>query len=106
MATHLSSLSGQQKRSAIAAFEHDNLLLPQNASNGKLQPESDLERTWKFGQSQIADAAGLSAGSKVFDLRMEEFGPYQIDYTSDGRYILMLLLVHIVIFLNASPFSL
>jgi U3 small nucleolar RNA-associated protein 7 len=79
-------LSNQQKTSAAAAYEHDSLLLTQEAS-ARLQAETDLERTWKVSQDEIKESIGQSAASKSFSLRLSEFGPYEIDYTHDGRHL-------------------
>lgn len=84
LATHLTTLANQQKSSAAAAYEHDSLLLPQDAS-GRIEVEDELERTWKVGQSDIAESVGQGAASNSFTLELGEFGPYEADYTSNGR---------------------
>ncbi|CAD6582917.1 MAG: Small subunit (SSU) processome component [Cyphobasidiales sp. Tagirdzhanova-0007] len=84
LSTHLSTLAVQQANSANTAYEHDSLLLAQDASS-RLQPETDLERTWKVSQGEITSSTGLSTARKSFKLRLDEFGPYEIDYTADGR---------------------
>lgn len=86
LAAHLSTLQNQQKASAAAAYEHDSLLLTQGGS-ARLEPETDLERTWKVSQQDISLSVGQSAASKSFRLRLDEFGPYEIDYTHDGRQL-------------------
>jgi U3 small nucleolar RNA-associated protein 7 len=84
LATHLTTLANQQKTSALAAYEHDSLLLPQDSSS-RLQAETDLERTWKVSQQEIQDAVGTAAAQKGFSLDLPDFGPYEIDYSADGR---------------------
>ena len=79
-------MAKQQKASSTAAYEHDSLLLPQDASS-RLQAETDLERTWRVSQQDIAQGVGSSAAKKHFDLRLSDFGPYQHDYTADGRHV-------------------
>jgi hypothetical protein len=86
LATHLTSLANQQKRAAAAAYEHDSLLLPQDV-NARLQAETDLERTWKVSQDDIVANIGAGAASKNFNLRLEDFGPYKLNYTADGRHL-------------------
>lgn len=86
LASHLTTLQNQQRSSAAAAHEHDSLLLSRQAS-ARLQPETDLERTWKVTQNDIAESVGQSAASKSFRLRLPDFGPYELDYTHDGRHI-------------------
>jgi len=84
LATHLSTLANQQKASALAAYEHDSLLLPQDASS-RLQAETDLERTWRVSQHEIQEAVGASTAQKGFSLSLPDFGPYELDYSADGR---------------------
>ncbi|KEI40118.1 uncharacterized protein L969DRAFT_48081, partial [Mixia osmundae IAM 14324] len=84
LASHLSELSSQHYRSAAAAHEHDDLLLDRSAS-GLLEPENDLERTWRVRQREIQDSVGLSSASKAFDLQLDDLGPYVGEYTHDGR---------------------
>lgn len=86
--THLGSLARQQKASAAAAFEHDSLLLPQDASS-RLQVETDLERTWKVSQDDIKQSIGASTAQKSFDLDLPDFGGYKATFSSDGRQLLL-----------------
>lgn len=84
LATHLSTLASQQKASALAAYEHDSLLLPSNSSS-RLQTENDLERTWKVSQDEIRQAVGAATAQKAFSLNLTDSGPYELDYSVDGR---------------------
>jgi hypothetical protein len=45
------------------------------------------EKTWRVSQDEIADAVGISARTKKFDLKLETIGDggYSIDYTRNGR---------------------
>lgn len=84
LAHHLQSLTSAAKASSLKAFEHDDLLL--NHSNaGLIETETDLERTWKVGQGEIVDGSAIGVASKAFSLSLNEFGPYAIDYTRNGR---------------------
>ena len=82
----MKNLSQQHQKAAEAAFEHDDLLVP-STNSGLLEAENDLERTWRIGQNEIKDAIGINAATKGFDLSLETFGPYAVDYTSNGRYV-------------------
>lgn len=84
LATHLATLANQQKASALAAYEHDSLLLPQDSSS-RLQAENDLERTWKVSQSDVQAAVGSATAQKAFSLELPDHGPYELDYSADGR---------------------
>ena len=82
--SHLSTIAQSHKASALSSFEHDAFLLPSD-NGGLIQVENDLERTWKVSQKDIKRDVGVGAASKGFDLNLEHFGPYSVDYTPNGR---------------------
>ncbi|KAJ1881501.1 putative U3 small nucleolar RNA-associated protein 7 [Coemansia sp. RSA 1722] len=85
---HAAEMGHQQRRhqeAAIAAARSE-MLLTEEA--GFLEAEG-MERTYKFTQKQIAENIDISSSSKIFDLRLEEFGPYTMDYSSNGRHLLV-----------------
>ncbi|XP_076822160.1 WD repeat-containing protein 46-like [Clavelina lepadiformis] len=47
------------------------------------------EATWEIKQREIADAADITSASKYFELRLDQFGPYSVDYTRNGRHLLI-----------------
>ncbi|VDN57781.1 unnamed protein product [Dracunculus medinensis] len=65
-------------RAEILNFEEKGFLLPDND-----------ERTYAIRQNEICAAVDLASASKHFDLILERFGPYQIDYTPNGRFLLI-----------------
>ncbi|KAK9810541.1 hypothetical protein WJX72_012424 [[Myrmecia] bisecta] len=71
---------------AFKAAKADEWLLPHDA--GELEAEG-MERTWRFKQEEIVEEVEVGAGRKVFDLKLEELGPYSLDFTRSGRYLLM-----------------
>lgn len=87
---HLQSLTAASKASAVHAYEHDNLLLPTNNA-GIMEVENELERTWRVTQDEIVQNASVGVQGKAFSLKLDEFGPYDIDYTRNGRYDLISL---------------
>ncbi|KAJ2704029.1 putative U3 small nucleolar RNA-associated protein 7 [Coemansia sp. IMI 203386] len=85
---HAAEMGHQQRRhqeAAIAAARSE-MLLTEEA--GFLEAEG-MERTYKFTQKQIAENIDISSSSKIFDLKLEEFGPYTMDYSSNGRHLLV-----------------
>lgn len=48
-----------------------------------------MEKTFKFKQDDIAQAVDAQTSAKKFDLKLEEFGPYTIDYSRNGRGLLI-----------------
>lgn len=61
-------------------------LLPEKA--GTLEAEG-LEKTYKFTQEQLKPNLSVSAAAKIFNLKLDKFGPYTLDYTRDGRQLLI-----------------
>ncbi|KAJ8265160.1 hypothetical protein COCON_G00142590 [Conger conger] len=82
------SLSGAEVASNLAqnqAARYD-LLLPEDA--GFLEGDED-EDTCTFLQEDIADAVDITSGAKYFNLTLSQFGPYRVDYTRNGRHLLL-----------------
>lgn len=87
---HLAHLTSTAQNLAESNYEHDQLLLLNNNSNsnqGLIEVENDLERTWKVTQQEIVENSSVATKGKQFSLNLEEFGPYSIDYTRNGRHL-------------------
>ncbi|XP_019951873.2 WD repeat-containing protein 46 [Paralichthys olivaceus] len=63
-----------------------DLLLPEDA--GFLEGEED-EDTCTISQEDIADAVDITSGTKYFNLKLSQFGPYRVDYSKTGRHLLL-----------------
>jgi len=50
-----------------------------------MEAENDLERTWRITQDEIVKNSAVATQGKQFSLDLEEFGPYAVDYTRNGR---------------------
>ncbi|BGO94183.1 hypothetical protein NBRC10512_001339 [Rhodotorula toruloides] len=83
---HLAHLSSSAQASASLSASHDDLLLQHNNA-GALEAETDLERTWRVTQDEIVDASAVSAESQAFSLQLDQFGPYDLSYTRNGRHL-------------------
>lgn len=81
---HLTALSSSAKASGIKSFEHDDLLLD-HSNSGLMETENEMERTWKVKQDEIVESSAVGTASKAFSLKLNEFGPYAVDYTRNGR---------------------
>ncbi|EXJ54193.1 hypothetical protein A1O7_09530 [Cladophialophora yegresii CBS 114405] len=55
---------------------------------GFLQPEDELERTYKVRQDDILDAVGIQQANKSVEFKLD-LGPYVSDYTRNGRSLLL-----------------
>ncbi|KAJ8875085.1 hypothetical protein PR048_022976 [Dryococelus australis] len=56
--------------------------------SGYLQADEG-EVTTQFTQRQIADSVDITSATKRFDLNLREFGPYRMNYTRNGRFLLL-----------------
>lgn len=63
-----------------------DLLLPEDA--GFLEGDED-EDTCTISQDDISDAVDITSGSKYFNLHLSQFGPYRLDYSRNGRHLLL-----------------
>ncbi|XP_043938107.1 WD repeat-containing protein 46 [Protopterus annectens] len=63
-----------------------DLLLQEEA--GFLEGD-DGEDTCTIEQQDIAEVVDITSASKYFNLTLDQFGPYRIHYTRNGRYLLL-----------------
>ena len=64
------------------------LLLPEEV--GVLETEGEMEKTYKFKQTELRAAADVLTTRKIFDLSLPEYGPYAaVDYTRSGRHYIL-----------------
>ncbi|CAI9286081.1 unnamed protein product [Lactuca saligna] len=73
------------KKSANAAAKAEKWLM--QTESGLLEPEG-IEKTWRFSQQSIAQEVDVASRKNQFDIILPDLGPYTIDYTSSGRYML------------------
>lgn len=64
---------------------HD-MLLPEE--DGFLQADKG-ELTSRITQEDITDEVDITSASKHFDLNLNQFGPYRVNYSRNGRHLLM-----------------
>ncbi|KJH45941.1 BING4CT domain protein [Dictyocaulus viviparus] len=66
-----------------------------NAENEGVIEADDGEHTYTIRQKEIADSVDLANASKAsyfrffFELHLENYGPYRISYTDNGRHLLL-----------------
>ncbi|XP_077252595.1 transducin/WD40 repeat-like superfamily protein [Tasmannia lanceolata] len=73
-------------QSAKAAAKAEKWLMP--SEEGYLEAEG-LEKTWRIKQESIVREVDILSSRKPFDLVLPELGPYTLDYTSSGRYMVV-----------------
>ncbi|RUS71102.1 hypothetical protein EGW08_021135 [Elysia chlorotica] len=47
------------------------------------------EKTYQITQNDIRSTADEATQQKIFDLRLDQFGPYRLDYTRNGRHLVI-----------------
>ena len=82
MRSYLKATEKRFNEVAIKTAEAEKLLLPEEA--GYLLAEG-MEKTYKFSQKELSENVDLQTQNKMFDLRLDDFGPYSLDYTRNGR---------------------
>jgi U3 small nucleolar RNA-associated protein 7 len=84
---NLRSLEQKNKAAALQAKSAEILL---GNSAGLLEPEHELERTYKVRQDDIQKDVSVETAKKGFELRLEGLGPYDVcEYTRNGRDLLL-----------------
>ncbi|KAI9893865.1 MAG: Small subunit (SSU) processome component [Vezdaea aestivalis] len=83
---NLKTLESQYKTAAIKAKDAEILL--ENTS-GFLEPESELEKTYKVRQDEIRTNVGIETAKKGFEIKLDALGPYIVDYTRNGKGMLL-----------------
>lgn len=73
------------QKSEEAAFKAE-ILLPDDA--GYVEAEG-MEETWRFTQEGLQPHVDARSARKMFNLELTQFGPYVMDYTRNGRHIVM-----------------
>ncbi|KAI8634130.1 WD40-repeat-containing domain protein [Xylariaceae sp. FL1651] len=83
---NLQALESKYKAASLKAKDAE-ILLPE--TSGYLEPETELERTYKVKQDEIQDSVSITTAQKRFDLTLNELGPYVFDYSRNGRDLLL-----------------
>mmetsp|Transcript_23671 Transcript_23671/g.39710 ORF Transcript_23671/g.39710 Transcript_23671/m.39710 type:complete len:538 (-) Transcript_23671:220-1833(-) len=74
------------KEAALTAAKTEKWLLPAEAGN--LEAEG-MERTYRFKQEDLVKELDTISARKVFDLTLNELGPYNMTYTRNGKHMLL-----------------
>jgi U3 small nucleolar RNA-associated protein 7 len=82
----LKALEGKYQDATIKAKDAEVLL---ENTGGFLEPETELEKTYKLRQTEIVDNIAAETAQKRFDLKLDNMGPYLCDYTRNGRELLL-----------------
>ena len=83
---NLTTLETKFQTAAVKAKDAEILL---ENTPGFLEPETELERTWKVGQKQLSRGSTLETAQKRFELKLEALGPYACEFSRTGRDLLL-----------------
>ncbi|RDW82316.1 WD40 repeat-like protein [Coleophoma cylindrospora] len=83
---NLKALESKYQDAALKAKDAEILL--ENTS-GFLEPENELERTYRVRQDEIQRDVAVETAQKGFELKLDALGPYTFDYTRNGREMLL-----------------
>lgn len=84
---NLKALELKNKEATLQA-KNAEILLDNEA--GLLEPEHELERTFKVRQDEIRQEVSIETAKKGFELWLDGLGPYDVcDYTRNGRDLLI-----------------
>lgn len=84
--SNLKAVEAKNKDASLKAKESEILL---EHDPGFIEPEGELERTYKVRQDEIQENIGVETAKKGFELRLDGMGPYRADYTRNGRNLLL-----------------
>lgn len=83
---NLKSLESKYKTAALEAKNAEILLENQG---GYIEPEGELERTYRVRQDEVKANVGVEVAKNGFELKLDDMGPYKSDYTRNGRKLLL-----------------
>lgn len=83
---NLKRMESKYRDAALAAKDAEILL---EQSSGFLEPENDLERTYKVRQDEIKGSVAIETAQKGFEMKLGGLGPYTAEYTRNGRHLLL-----------------
>jgi U3 small nucleolar RNA-associated protein 7 len=82
---NLKALENKYKDATMRAKDAEILL---ENTEGYLEPETELERTYKTSQDEIKKSVPIATAQMGFELKLEG-GPYVAEYTRNGRELLV-----------------
>ncbi len=83
---NLRTLESKYRDAVVKARDAEILLENQT---GYLEPEGDLERTYKVRQDELKHEVAIETAKKGFELKLEGLGPYTTEYSRNGRDLLL-----------------
>ncbi|KAF2405014.1 small nucleolar ribonucleoprotein complex subunit [Trichodelitschia bisporula] len=83
---NLRVLEAKYKTAMLKARDAEILL---EHESGFLEPEGELERTYKIRQDEIQSSVAVETAKKGFELKLDDLGPYKASYSRTGRNLIL-----------------
>ena len=83
---NLKALEQRYKDAVVKAKDAEILL---ENDSGYLEAEDELERTYKVRQDDLQKDLAIETATKGFELKLQGLGPYTVDYSRNGRTLLL-----------------
>lgn len=83
------NLKAQESKYQTAILRAKDAEILHENTEGFLEPENGLERTYKVKQRDIVKEVPIETAKKGFELKLDALGPYVCDYTRNGRDLLL-----------------
>ncbi|KAI0461987.1 hypothetical protein LJB42_004592 [Komagataella kurtzmanii] len=78
---------GRERKEALEAARRTDILLQEEP--GFLEPENEMEKTYEITQKDLRENVDIGTAAKGFELKLKDYGPYSIDYSRNGRELLI-----------------
>ena len=85
----LGNLRRQEESLKDAALKAKDAEILLENNSGLIEPEHELERTYKVRQDDIRAAIGVETAKNGFDLKLTELGPYTFNYSRNGKDLVL-----------------
>ncbi|PLB40216.1 WDR46/Utp7 family protein [Aspergillus candidus] len=83
------TLKGVEEKYQDAALKAKDAEILLEHDAGFIETEGELERTYKVRQDEIRQNVGIETAKKGFELKLNDLGPYRLDYTRNGKDLLL-----------------
>jgi U3 small nucleolar RNA-associated protein 7 len=82
------NLKGLDSKSTQATLKAKDAEILHESVGGFIEPETELERTYKTSQDEIKNNVSITTAKLGFELKLEG-GPYVAEYSRNGRDLLL-----------------
>lgn len=83
---NLKAVEGRNRDAALQARDAEIL---QSNNAGLIEPENELDKTWRVRQQTIREEIPQQTARKSFELKLTDAGPYISEYTRNGRHLIL-----------------